>query len=584
MAKARSGTRRKITSPADDPVTAYALKVQAGEYPAGPHVRDACARHLRDLAEGPARGLRWDVAAAKRAISFFPDVLRLNGGEFEGQPFNLLHWQQFIEGSLFGWKSADGFRRFRMAYIETGKGSGKSPLAAGTGLYMLTADGEARAECYAAAVKKDQAKVLFRDAVAMVEQSPALRERLTMGDALEKHNIAYLAKGSFFRPISTEQRGRGQSGPRPHFAALDEIHEHPTNAMVEFMRAGTKGRRQALIFMITNSGHDRQSVCWDYHDYGAKVCAGQIEDDSFFAYIAALDEKDDPFNDESCWAKANPSLGVTFTEKYLREQVQQARGMPSKQNIVLRLNFCRWTDAEDAWIGKEQWDACEADIEIETLYRARDGRPGREGYGAFDLSGKRDLTAGAFVFPADDGTFDAFVEFWKPADTLTDAEDIDRVPYRLWRDQGHLITTPGKTVDYSFVAGRVGEITADFEIVKAAYDRWRIDDLRRELDAEGVSLELVECGQGFKDMGPAVEALEQMILNGKLRVKRNPILRWNAASAVLEEDAAGNRKFTKRKATGRIDGIVALAMAAKLAAEGDGKKVSVYETRGVLVL
>jgi phage terminase large subunit-like protein len=561
VAKGKSGTRRKATSPADDPVTAYALAVAAGELPAGPHVRDACARHLRDLETCAARGLFWDLPAALRAINFFPDVLRLNGGEFEGQPFHLLHWQQFIIGSLFGWKGSDGFRRFRMAFIETGKGSGKSPLAAGTGLYMMTADGEARAECYAAAVKKDQAKVLFRDAVAMVELSPALSGRLEMGEAVDKHNIAYPKTGSFFRPISTEQRGRGQSGPRPHFAALDEIHEHPTNAMVEFMRAGTKGRRQALIFMITNSGHDRQSVCWDYHLYGAEVCAGIREDDSFFAYIAALDPDDDPFKDESCWAKANPSLGVTFTEKYLREQVQQAKGMPSKQNIVLRLNFCRWTDAEDAWIGKEQWDACEADIEIETLY-------GREGYGAFDLSGKRDLTAGAFVFPADDGTFDAFVEFWKPADTLTDAEDIDRVPYRLWRDQGYLVTTPGKTVDYSFVAGRVGEITADFDIVKAAYDRWRIDDLRRELDAEGVSLELVECGQGFKDMAAAVEALEQMILNGKLRVKRNPILRWNAASAVLEEDAAGNRKFTKRKATGRIDGIVALAMAAKLATAG----------------
>lgn len=570
MAKAKSGTRRKITSDADDPVTAYALAVQAGELPAGPHVRDACERHLRDLVEGPKRGLFWDLPAALRAINFFPDVLRLNGGEFEGKPFHLLHWQQFIIGSLFGWKGSDGYRRFRMAYIETGKGSGKSPLAAGTGLYMLTADGEARAECYAAAVKKDQAKVLFRDAVAMVEQSPALRERLTMGDALEKHNIAYLAKGSFFRPISTEQRGRGQSGPRPHFAALDEIHEHPTNAMVEFMRAGTKGRRQALIFMITNSGHDRQSVCWDYHLYGAEVCAGIREDDSFFAYIAALDPEDDPFKDESCWAKANPSLGVTFTEKYLREQVQQAKGMPSKQNIVLRLNFCRWTDAEDAWIGKEQWDACEADIDIESLY-------GREGYAAFDLSGKRDLTAGAFVFPADDGTFDAFVEFWTPADTLADREDIDRVPYRQWRDEGHLLTTPGKTVDYSFVAARVGELHADFDLVKAAYDRWRIDDLRRELDAEGVSLELVECGQGFKDMAAAVEALEQAILNGRLRVKRNPVLRWNAASAVLEEDAAGNRKFTKRKATGRIDGIVALAMAMKLATERDDSKAAALE-------
>jgi phage terminase large subunit-like protein len=575
VAKARSGTRPKTTSPADDPVTAYALKVQAGEYPAGPHVRDACARHLRDLAEGPARGLRWDVAAAKRVIGFFADVLVVDKtaadpDEGEGaeatKPFVLLPWQAFIIGSLFGWKKTNGRRRFRMAYVETGKGSGKSPMAAGIGLYMMTADGESRAECYAAATKKDQAKVLFRDAVAMVDKSAALSQRLEMGDALEKHNIAYVKTGSFFRPISTEQQGKGQSGPRPHFAALDEIHEHPTNAMVEFMRAGTKGRRQALIFMITNSGHDRQSVCWDYHDYGAKVCAGQIEDDSFFAYIAALDEKDDPFADESCWAKANPSLGATFTMDYLREQVQQARGMPSKQNIVLRLNFCRWTDAEDAWIGKEQWDACEADIDIRDL-------EGRTCYGGLDLSGTRDLTAAAFIFPAEDGTFDAFVEFWKPADTLTEAEDIDRVPYRLWRTQGHLRTTPGSTVDYDYVASRLGEISSEFNVERIAFDRWGIKHLQKALDYYGVNVVMEECGQGYKDIDPAVKALESMILNKRLRVKSNPILRWNAASTVLEIDDPGSRKFTKRKATGRIDGIVALAMAAKLATEGgnDGK-------------
>lgn len=570
MAKAKSGTRPKTTSPADDPVTAYALKVQSGEYPAGPHVRDACARHLRDLAEGPARGLRWDVAAAKRVIGFFADVLVVDKtaadpDEGEGaeatKPFVLLPWQAFIIGSLFGWKKANGRRRFRMAYVETGKGSGKSPMAAGIGLYMMTADGESRAECYAAATKKDQAKVLFRDAVAMVDKSAALSQRLEMGDALEKHNIAYVRTGSFFRPISTEQQGKGQSGPRPHFAALDEIHEHPTNAMVEFMRAGTKGRRQALIFMITNSGHDRQSVCWDYHDYGAKVCAGQIEDDSFFAYVAALDEKDDPFADESCWAKANPSLGATFTMDYLREQVQQARGMPSKQNIVLRLNFCRWTDAKDAWIGKEQWDACEAEIDVCDL----EGRPC---YGGLDLSGTRDLTAAAFIFPAEDGTFDAFVEFWKPADTLTEAENKDRVPYRAWREKGHLRTTPGSTVDYDYVAKRLGEISSEFHVQRIAYDRWGIKHLQKSLDDFSVDVAMEECGQGYKDITPAVRALESMILNGRLRVKRNPLLRWNAACTTIEIDPAGNRKFDKNKATGRIDGIVALAMAAKLATAG----------------
>lgn len=571
LTRRRSTSRKKL-----DPVTRYAEDVVSGEIVAGPHVRHACERHLRDLKDGHKRGLVFDVEAAEHVIGFFKDVLCLNGGEFEGVPFKLLAWQQFIVGSLFGWKGRDGYRRFRMAFIEAGKGCGKSPLVAGIGLYMLTADGESRAEGYAAAYKKDQAKVLFRDAVAMVELSPALSRKLTLSGQTEKSNIADLASGSFFRPISTEERGRGQSGPRPHFALLDEIHEHPTNAMVEFLRAGTKGRRQALILMITNSGSDRETVCFEYHDYAIKVAAGQIEDDSFFGYVCGLDKKpnseelEDPFEDESCWIKANPSLGITFPKKYLDEQVRAARHIPSKKNLVLRLNFCVWTDAEDVWIGKEAWEACEAELNL-SEYR------GRTCYGALDLGGKLSLTALGLVFPNEENeSLDGLVIFWTPADTLKARAEEDRVPYETWRDEGHLKAVPGSTINYRYVAQQLGEISAMLDLKHVAFDRWRIDDLRAALEEEGVDIELVEFGQGFKDMAPAVENMEALVVDKKLRVQRNPVLRWNVSSVVTEEDPAGNRKFTKRKATGRIDGIVALAMAAQTANQAPEDKEIVY--------
>lgn len=574
----KSNSSGKRTGSPVDPVTDYAQRVAAGELPAGPHVRHACSRHLRDLVEGPKRGLTWDPAKAQHAIDFFEKVLKLNGGQFEGQPFRLIHWQKFIVGSIFGWMGPDGYRRFRKAFVETGKGSGKSPLAAGIGLFMMFADNEPGAEIYSAAVDKDQAKVLFRDAVSMARQSPAISKRARFsGGQGNEWNIAWIEKGAFFRPISSETSGRGKSGFRPHCVLLDEIHEHPTAAMVEFLSKGTKGRRQALIFMITNSGSDRQSVCWEYHEYGAKVSAGELQDDEFFAYIAALDEGDDPFKDEGCWPKANPSLGITFTEKYLRGEVNQARGMPSKQNVTLRLNFCVWTDAEAAWIGREAWESCEAEIDITALY-------GRPCYGGLDLSAKRDLTAGARVWVAEDGSYDACVDFWTPADTLPDREDKDRVPYRLWRDEGHLQTTPGKSVDYGHVVPKLAEMHADCDFIKVGYDRWRIDLLKKELDAAGVDIPLEEFGQGFKDMGPAVDALEEAILNKQLRVKVNPVLRWNVASAVVEQDPAGNRKFTKQKATGRIDGVVALAMALAQAKKAAAPTKSVYRKRGLLIM
>lgn len=573
MTKAK---KAPVKSTSRDPVTAYARAVCNRKIVAGPHVRDACARHLKDLEHGPARGLFFDVKAAKRAIGYFRDVLRLNGGEYEGKSYELLLWQCFIVGSLFGWKGSDGYRRFRVAYVETAKGSGKSPMAAGVGLYGLTADGEARAEIYAAATKKDQAMILFRDAVAMRDLSPDLSSRLTKSGVGENAwNLAYPAQGGFFRPISADD---GQSGPRPHIALLDEIHEHRTGNVVEMMRAGTKSRRQAMLFMITNSGTNKQTVCWEYHDYGAKVASGQIEDDSFFAYVCALDlvteeeakrglKGDDPFKDESCWEKANPSLKYGLPGlKYLREQVTQARGMPGKESIVRRLNFCQWVEADTPWIGADVWFACEdKKFDPERLR-------GRRCWGGLDLSSTQDLTALDLEFEPteEDPVWRQLTYFWLPAEGLHDKADRDRVPYIAWRDAGWLETTPGRAIDKMFVVKRATQIVAQYDLVLLAFDRWRIEDFKLLLQMEGIGLPMEKFGQGYQDMAPAVDEFERRLLNKEMRHGGNPIMTWCAANAVVVSDPAGNRKADKEKSTGRIDGIVAAVMATGISLGGDG--------------
>lgn len=602
---ARTRSRRGSTSTTDR-ATAYAKAVRAGRIVAGPHVRAACQRHLDDMKHGAARGIVFDTAAAARGIGFFEDVLRLAGGKFEGRRFDLLGWQAFVVGALTGWKrAATGLRRFQTAYVETAKGSGKSPLGAGMGLYMLTADGEARPECYAAAAKKDQAKVAFRDAVAMVQLSHDLAARCLLSGGAEKNNIAYVAKGGFFRPIASEDRGIGQSGPRPHFALLDEIHEHPTSAMVEFMIAGLKQRTQPLVFMITNSGSDPRSVCGTYHDYGAKVCAGTIPDDSFFAYICGLDEGDEPFEDEACWIKANPSLPATPGTEYLRRQVASARGMPSKRNLVRRLNFCEWTEADSAWIDRPAWEKLLDTFETDTL-------KGRRCWGGLDLSGKRDLTAFVVVWEPSgaDPYWRAAAWLWTPDETIKEREERDRAPYALWRDEGHLIATDGKTIDYGFVAATIAEVFETHDLQSIAFDEYRIDSLRPELDEAGCPVDLVPHPQGFRrsrqsvdeagrprkdkaradDDSPglwmpgSIDGLEALIDQDRLRIRRNPVLTWNAASAVIRESEEGNKKFNKRKATGKIDGVVALAMAVGLATLAINAKPAAPPTPQVFVI
>lgn len=586
---------------ADCRVRGFAMAVLARQVVAGPDVRNACQRHLDDLEHGHLRGLVWDQAAADRAIGFFEDVLCLNGGDYEGSPFQLGPWQAFVVGSLFGWYVDDGVRRYRLAYIETGKGSGKSPLIAGIGLYGLVADGEQRAEIYAAATKKDQAMIMFRDAVSMVTMSPKLAARIEQSGRNEKiWNLFYPNTNSFFRAISNDD---GQSGPRPHMGLLDEVHEHKTASAVEMMRAGTKNRRRALVAMITNSGSDKNSVAGQYHDYGVRVCRGDVVDDTFFAFICSLDEGDDPLTDEACWPKVNPSLdfipegrtdGIPG-RRYLREQVLAARGLPAKEAVVRRLNFCQWTASENPWIGGDVWLAASERVPMRMLRN----RPCVAG---LDLSSTTDLTSFVLLFypTVADPHWRLLPYFWIPDHDLEGRENRDRVPYRVWIAEGHLETTPGRAISKLHVLRRLQKICGYFDVRKVGYDRWRIEDLKELMIEHDIVLpELEPFGQGYQSMGPAVDEFERRLLGmpqqvldddgnvidldpseyevvETLRHDGNPVLTMCAANAVTTSDPANNRKVDKAKSNGRIDGIVASVIATGVSGSvppGGGKSI-----------
>src|SRR3990167_3148578 len=264
------------------PVTDYAQAVMGGKVLVNRLVRLACQRHLHDLETGHLRGLRFDPELARHGLDFF-SYLYLAEGAHAGKPFRLEPHQQFIVGSIFGWVQADGFRRFRKAYIEMAKGNGKTPLAAAIGTYGLVADGEQGAEIYTAGVTRDQANYLLGDAEKMVGASPFLRQRVVRN----AHNMSVPATNSYMRAVSSEARTLDQK--RVHMALIDEIHEHPTSLVLDKLTAGMKGRRQPLIVEITNSGSDRTSVCWQHHQYSIEILEGTRQNDEWFAYVCGLD-------------------------------------------------------------------------------------------------------------------------------------------------------------------------------------------------------------------------------------------------------------------------------------------------------
>ena len=557
-----------------DPCTQYAKDVEAGRIVAGPHVRDACKRHLDDLVTGPDRGLVFDTDAADRFYRFCSTVLRLSEGQFDGVPFELEPSQQFICGSLFGWKWAKtGKRRFRRAYVEMGKGNGKSPMVGAIGLYGLTADGESGAQIYAAGATKEQAGILFRDAVGMVDKAPALDKAIRRsGGPGREYNLAHMRSGSFFRPVSRETKKTG-SGPRPHFALCDEVHEHPDGGVIEILERGFKFREQPLLVMITNSGSDRQSICWQERKHAVKVAAQDIEDDTTFSYVCALDVDDEPFDDPSCWIKANPLLGVTITEAYLAIQVKQARDIAAKANGIRRLHFCQWTDAESAWISRAMWES----VEDHTL--DLDQFEGKQCWAGLDLSAKTDLTAKCLVF--DDGLtedgkpkYAAFVHGYTPAETLRARSERDGAPYDLWVDAGFLTATPGKKTRLDYVAQDLLDDAGRFDLQFVAYDNFLIADFEAIVADMGGELPMLDHPQGWNKrkrttpegdeielwMPGSVDALETLIMEGRIRVHLNPALQTAVMSATFDTSPADLRRFTKHKATARIDMAVALAM------------------------
>ena len=490
----------------------------------------------------------YDAEKADRAVRFIEN-LKHTKGRWAGKRFWLLPWQEQIIRDVFGIVDAHGNRQFRTAYVEIPKKNGKSELAAAVALYLLYADNEPSAEVYGAAADRQQASIVFDVARQMVDMTPALVKRSKIMAAGKR--IVNYSNGGYYQVLSAEvgtKHGLNVSG-----LVFDELHSQPNRQLYDVLTKGSgDAREQPLYFLITTAGTDRESICYEVHMKALDLLKGTKIDPSFYPVVYGLADDQD-WNDEANWYQANPSLGYTIKIDRVRDAYKEALENPAEENVFRQLRLDQWVGSTVAWIPEHVYDKGDIPIDMEKL-------KGRDCYAGLDLSSTSDITAFVMVFPpeAEGENYIVLPHFWLPRETLQLRVRRDHVPYDVWEKQGLFHITEGNVVDYNFVRKTINELGEEYHICEIGVDRWNATQLITDLDGDGFVM--VPIGMGFKDMSPGMKELYKLLLEGKITHGGNPILRWMAGNVVAEIDAAENIKPSKKKATEKIDGIVALIM------------------------
>lgn len=443
-----------------------------------------------------------------------------------------------------------GRRRVRRAILSIARKNGKTALIAALVLvHLVGPEAIPNGEIYSAANDREQAAQVFKVAKQIVEADPELSQ-LVKPTASTK-TLACYSNGSVYRAISAEAGTK--HGLNPSMVIFDELAQAKNRELYDVLDTSMGAREEPLFVTISTQSNDPEHILSKLIDDGLSD-----EDDTTVCHLYAADEDCDLL-DEKGWRAANPALGDFRSYDELAVLAHKAVRMPAEEPKFRNLYLNQRVAPHSTLIAKADWMARQGDAALV---------PSEKIYLALDLSAKTDLTALAAVSVENGSRVQAW--FWKPEDLLEDHERRDRVPYRQWVAAGWIEAVPGRAIHPRAVANRIAALTAEFEVVGLAYDRWQIDHLLREFDGvglqahgddEGDGLRVIPWGQGSKDMSPAIDALETAIFHGEMTHPGNPVLSWNMANAVAVMNPAGDRKLDKQKARFRIDGAVALTMA-----------------------
>jgi phage terminase large subunit-like protein len=499
-----------------------------------------------NIEAGPSIGDGWDDPALPRweRVVKFIEALPITAGKFAGQPMVLRPWQKEIVKAIYR-TDEHGRRIVRTAVCTLPRKQGKTQLAAALALCHLAGpEVEPRGQLFSCAADRPQAAIIFSELEQWILRIPEFKERLSYSSFHK--TIEDSVSGTVYAAASSD--ARKMHGRSPSWACYDESAQAKNSELWDNLVSGTGAREEPLMMTISTKSPDPNHFLSQLIDYGRKVNAGDIDDETFLLveYAAPLDA--DPW-DEKTWFDCNPALGDFRSLEEMRIFADQARRIPAKESVFRSLYLNQEVAMDSRFVSYEDWQACAEEAPLTGPC-----------FGGADVGAVQDLTGLVLYWPLT-GAVRCWA--WLPGDPpLAERALRDKAPYSIWHQQGFLHAYDGRATDMGAVAMVMMDVCSRFDVKAIAYDRWGIQQIQKILHDEGGDhVNLVPHGQGFKDMSVAINSLERAVLDHRLRHADHPVLNWCMSNIRISTDPAGGRKFAKDKATGRIDLAVALAMA-----------------------
>lgn len=495
---------------------------------------------------------RYDAHIAEGHVKWFGENLRIPEGDHYGEPFALPPWQADFLRGLHGWRRKDGRRRYTRAVLAVARGNAKSALVAGIGTQHIGSYKIPSVQVLGAGTDRENAGIIYRYSESMVRQNKDLSKRLGLKPST-KHIFRKPGTGAtgFYRVTSSD--AKHAHGTHPSLLMRDDLQEMERE-FYGVLSTSQVSVADPLTVDAMTAGFDRGMAGWEEWQHAEKVLGDPNIDPTLLVHLFTTGPKDD-IEDPAVQLKANPNLGVTVSQDFLRQQIHKAKSLSSFENTLLTLHFNRWVNQRTRWLSLQAWDAT-AGIVDEAKFA------GREVIVSVDLATVSDIAAVSYVFPAPEPEpIDVVWDFFMPADNIQDRVTRDRVPYDVFISNGWMTATDGNVVDYDRIEKRIQQRVRGWKckVREIVFDPWQAQHFAQDMSAQGLAT--VEMANTCRNMNPGVNEAERLVLSKRLRHGGNQVARWMVDNTVIYQNGSGERKPDKGKSQEKIDGVTTLCMA-----------------------